>query len=171
MFEQLKNKGWDVEDLNHGLIISKKLFKKELNLLSDILKTFKLNPEDHFIKRGGGESDQTSYLSKKFQELEWEKNNITSINKIIFERKFNQISKDGTSHEIDHIGFNEENQKFAIEIEWNNKDEFFDRDFVNFDKLWNLGVIDLGIIITRGRNLDLAIKKSVNKYFTNSTLD
>ena len=165
MFKKLKNRGWDVEDLNHGLIISKKLFKNELNLLVEILKTFKLNPEDHFIKRGGGESKQTSYLSKKFQELEWEKNSITSINKIIFERKFNQISKEGTSHEIDHIGFNADNQKFAIEIEWNNKDEFFDRDFLNFDKLWNLGVIDLGIIITRGKNLDLAIKHSVNKYF------
>ena len=165
MFKKLQNRGWDVEDLNHGLMISKKLFNSELNLLAEILKNFKLNPEDHFIKRGGGESDQTSHLSKKFQELGWEKNNITSINKIIFERKFNQISKEGTSHEIDHIGFNEDNQKFAIEIEWNNKDEFFDRDFVNFDKLWNLGVIDLGIIITRGRNLDLAIKKSVNKYF------
>ncbi len=38
----------------------------------------------------------------------------------------------------------------ALEIEWNNKDPFFDRDLENFQRLHALSAISLGVIITRG---------------------
>ena len=41
----------------------------------------------------------------------------------------------------------------GLEIEWNNKDPFFDRDLENFRKLHQLGELTLGIIITRGVSL------------------
>ncbi|MDQ2900380.1 MAG: restriction endonuclease [Acidobacteriota bacterium] len=37
----------------------------------------------------------------------------------------------------------------ALEIEWNNKDPFFDRDLNNFRLLFDLRVISLGVFITR----------------------
>lgn len=37
----------------------------------------------------------------------------------------------------------------ALEIEWNNKDPFFDRDLNNFRLLFDLRVVSVGIIITR----------------------
>lgn len=37
----------------------------------------------------------------------------------------------------------------ALEIEWNNKDPFFDRDLNNFRLLFDLRVVSGGIIITR----------------------
>ena len=37
----------------------------------------------------------------------------------------------------------------AFETEWNNKDPFFDRDLNNFRLLFELRVIDVGVIITR----------------------
>ena len=39
--------------------------------------------------------------------------------------------------------------RIALEIEWNNKDPFFDRDLNNFRLLFDLRVISIGIIITR----------------------
>jgi hypothetical protein len=39
--------------------------------------------------------------------------------------------------------------KIALEIEWNNKDPFFDRDLNNFRLLFDLRAISVGIIITR----------------------
>jgi hypothetical protein len=39
--------------------------------------------------------------------------------------------------------------RIALEIEWNNKDPFFDRDLNNFRLLFDLRVISLGVIITR----------------------
>ncbi len=41
----------------------------------------------------------------------------------------------------------------ALEVEWNNKDPFFDRDLNNFRLLFDLRVIDVGIIITRSTQL------------------
>jgi len=37
----------------------------------------------------------------------------------------------------------------AIELEWNNKDPFFDRDLNNFRLLFDLRVVSVGVIITR----------------------
>jgi hypothetical protein len=48
------------------------------------------------------------------------------------------------THEVDCI-----KTKVAIELEWNNKTEFYDRDLNNFRRLFELQVIDVGVIITR----------------------
>jgi hypothetical protein len=39
--------------------------------------------------------------------------------------------------------------RVALEVEWNNKDPFYDRDLNNFRLLYDLRVIDVGVIITR----------------------
>lgn len=42
----------------------------------------------------------------------------------------------------------------ALEVEWNNKDPFFDRDLNNFRLLFELRVVEVGIIITRCTDLE-----------------
>ena len=41
----------------------------------------------------------------------------------------------------------------AVELEWNNKDPFFDRDLNNFRLLFDLRAIDVGVILTRATEL------------------
>ena len=41
----------------------------------------------------------------------------------------------------------------ALELEWNNKDPFFDRDLNNFRLLFELRAIDVGVIVTRATEL------------------
>ncbi len=43
--------------------------------------------------------------------------------------------------------------KVALEIEWNNKDPFYDRDLNNFRLLFDLRAISVGVIITRSDEL------------------
>jgi len=50
----------------------------------------------------------------------------------------------------------------ALEVEWNNKDPFFDRDLNNFRLLYDLRTVDVGIIITRCDELQ-EIFKSLNR--------
>ena len=38
-------------------------------------------------------------------------------------------------------------------MEWNNKDPFFDRDLINFQALHHEGAIAVGVIVTRGPDL------------------
>ena len=46
----------------------------------------------------------------------------------------------------------------AVEMEWNNKDPFFDRDLNNFRLLFDLRAIQVGIIITRSWELQELFK-------------
>ncbi len=58
--------------------------------------------------------------------------------------------RDSPTHSVDCF-----KGRVALEVEWNNKDPFFDRDLNNFRLLFDLQVIDLGIIITRCSELQL----------------
>ena len=51
---------------------------------------------------------------------------------------------DSPTHKIDCY-----KNRIALELEWNNKDPFFDRDLNNFRLLFDLRAISVGIIITR----------------------
>jgi hypothetical protein len=62
-------------------------------------------------------------------------------------------------HEIDmfKIGPAGEYPGIGCEMEWNNKDPFFDRDLNNFAALHREGVIAVGVIVTRGPALQAAL--------------
>jgi len=51
---------------------------------------------------------------------------------------------DSPTHKIDCF-----KNRVAFEIEWNNKDPFFDRDLNNFRLLFDLRAISIGVMITR----------------------
>ncbi len=51
---------------------------------------------------------------------------------------------DSPTHKIDCY-----KDHVALEVEWNNKDPFFDRDLNNFRLLFDLRAIEVGVIITR----------------------
>jgi hypothetical protein len=51
-----------------------------------------------------------------------------------------------------------------LEIEWNNKDPFFDRDLENFKRLHSEGGISLEIIITRGASLQDRMLEFVRRW-------
>lgn len=46
----------------------------------------------------------------------------------------------------------------ALEVEWNNKDPFFDRDLNNFRLLFDLRAIQVGVVITRAAELQAIFK-------------
>ena len=52
--------------------------------------------------------------------------------------------------------------RVGVEVEWNNKDPFYDRDLNNFRLLFDLRVLDVGIIVTRSTELQ-AIFKDLGK--------
>jgi len=85
-------------------------------------------------------------LRRAFSKCGWHKRNI-EISKIV-----DGEHRAGTTHEIDHVRQTEKGS-IALEIEWNNKDPFFDRDLENFQRLHAEGAISVGIVITRGQSL------------------
>lgn len=74
------------------------------------------------------------------------------------ERKFDvKIVVDGDerptpTHKIDNV-----KNGIGVEVEWNNKTEFYDRDLNNFRLLHQLGILAAGVIITRQSELQDAL--------------
>lgn len=79
-------------------------------------------------------------------------------------RKFiDSVETQATSHEVDHVKAFPRGT-IALEIEWNNKDPFYDRDLDNFKRLHADGGISVGAIVTRGKSLHEALPEMVLKF-------
>jgi hypothetical protein len=87
----------------------------------------------------------------------WGKRNITVYRGVGLDGERKPLVKT-RGHEIDMFGVGslEPDGEFpgiAVEMEWNNKDPFYDRDLLNFDALHREGAIAVGVIVTRGPRL------------------
>jgi hypothetical protein len=122
-------------------------------------------PIEEIIASGGGEAKGTQRLRKALSALGWTKG-IFTIQKII-----NGIQKESQSHEVDHVKSFANGWTIVLEVEWNNKDPFFDRDLENFKRLHADGAISLGIIVTRGRTLHDGLYGLVRQFCDERQID
>jgi Restriction endonuclease BglII len=155
--KKLQRKGFDVLFVSHAQAILTGDFPSALSELEDILDSVKL-PITEIIGSGGGETKFTQRLRKLLADQDWKKH-IFQISKVI-----DGVQKESISHEVDHVKAFSEGMKIALEIEWNNKDPFFDRDLENFKRLHAEGAISVGVIITRGQSLQNALLTNVLEF-------
>ncbi|MBN1295040.1 MAG: restriction endonuclease [Candidatus Latescibacteria bacterium] len=122
-------------------------------------------PVEELVYGGGGEGELTQRMRREFSdEFGWGKHKF-EIKKII-----DGVEKESISHEIDHVK-KFSNGTFVLEIEWNNKDPFFDRDLDNFKRLHADGVISIGAIITRGSSLQEGLREAIENYAIMNNID
>jgi hypothetical protein len=115
-----------------------------------VLRDFRLLKSE--IRVGGGNRSLISRrIDKPLYAKHWvEKKFNTSI--IVDAEKI-----DSPTHSVDCF-----KGGVAVEMEWNNKDPFYDRDLNNFRLLFDLRAIQVGIVITRSWELQ-KIFKSLGK--------
>lgn len=145
MLTALREMGFEIATRNHAEAILSFDFPDQLGELVGALSDYRISVAE-LIGGGGGESGQTQRLRRSLTEMGWLKHSF-SVQTIV-----DGTEREGISHEIDHVR-RTENGVLALEIEWNNKDPFFDRDLENFQRLHSISAISLGIVITRGRSL------------------
>jgi hypothetical protein len=114
-------------------------------------------PVEEIIGSGGGETKGTQRLRRALFTAGWRKHNF-KVERVVDGRPL-----ESQSHEVDHIREFEAGI-VALEIEWNNKDPFFDRDLENFKRLHADGAISLGAIITRGPDLQSEMRNLVKRF-------
>ncbi len=146
MFRTIKKKGFQVLALHHAEAILKHDMGSAVSELETVLSEISV-PIHELVYGGGGEGELTQRIRRSLAgKFGWKKHNF-EIKKIVDGQE-----KESISHEIDHVKVFP-GGTFALEIEWNNKDPFFDRDLENFKRLHADGVISIGAIITRGVSL------------------
>lgn len=156
MFSKITKKGFQILTLHHAEAILIHDMPDAVNEIESVLSKIEI-PVEELVRGGGGEGELTQRLRHSFDTLGWKKHNF-EIKKIV-----DGEEKESISHEIDHVKKLEKGT-FVLEIEWNNKDPFFDRDLENFKRLHADGVISIGAIITRGTSLQESLRKVVTKF-------
>lgn len=156
-FATLEARGYQIEFRSHAYAILQMDFPDAVGDLVQALSTASI-PIEEIIAGGGGEAKGTQRLRRALAELGWPKTKFT------IEKRINGVPSESQSHEVDHVRDFGEVGRIALEIEWNNKDPFFDRDLENFKRLHADGAISLGVIVTRGRSLHENMRELVRRF-------
>lgn len=153
---------FEFQNYGHALEILNEAFPQEWSEIQDCLEQLFISIED--LKAAGG--NETA-IPKKFDEvlypLGWREIRITGDLLVkMYPRKANQRGRfsdkpfdektiegyiDG--HNIDFI-----KDKVAFDLEWNSKDQTFDRDLLAMRTYFDCGLIEVGIIVTRSKELN-----------------
>jgi len=128
---------YEVHEWKHACAILKVDFPNEWNDILAVLTAFRLN-KSWITNPGGRKSQVSEFIDRFLYNRNWiEKEFKTQV-------VVDQNTIDTPTHRVDCF-----RNRVALEIEWNNKDPFYDRDLNNFRLLFDLRAISVGIIITR----------------------
>lgn len=156
MFERLTDRGFQVEIHSHARAILSVDFPDAVGELEEAIYGLSI-PIEEIIGSGGGEAQGTQRLRHALADFGWTKMNF------VVEKRINGVAREAISHEIDHVKIFESGV-IACEIEWNNKDPFYDRDLENFKRLHADGAISVGIIVTRGTSMQDNLRAMVQRF-------
>lgn len=163
MLDRLIEKGFQIDFRSHAKAILGGDFPDVAAELEEVLLASTI-PIEEIIGSGGGETKGTQRLRNALVSKSWRKHNF------IVKRTIDGVEKEAQSHEVDHVR-QFENGMIALEIEWNNKDPFFDRDLENFKRLHADGAISLGIIVTRSAALQDGLRALVRQFADDTKIE
>lgn len=168
MFDALRNRHYEVEFVSHSEAILAVDFPDAVAELEEVILNQSI-PIEEIIGSGGGETKGTQRLRNGLTAKDWKKETFTIVKTI------NGEPRESISHKVDHVRHfvraDGKRYRIALEIEWNNKDPFFDRDLENFKRLHAEGAISVGIIITRGVSLQDNMRTLVRRWVDESSID
>lgn len=145
---------YELHNFNNAVEILSQAYPTEYAEILASLENLNISVED-IMKGGGNESEIPKKLSLLLHPLDWQEVKITGDLLVKLHRR-NPVSVteitindfiDG--HNIDYV-----KNKVAIDMEWNSKDQTFDRDLYAFRTFYECGIISCGVIITRSESLN-----------------
>jgi hypothetical protein len=128
---------YEVHEWRHGLSILATARQPEWANILEVLRGFRLL-KSQILQPGGSKSLISGQIDGHFTRLGWQEKRFDT--KIVVD----DVEHAAPTHKVDCY-----KNRVALEVEWNNKDPFFDRDLNNFRLLFELRAIDVGVIITR----------------------
>ena len=128
---------YEVHEWRNGLAVLTAGCPDEWADMQAVLRNFRLYATE-IIRRGGNRSRIAIRIDSLLANRGWRKKQFHT--KVVVDGDERQ----SPTHEIDMF-----KGGVAFETEWNNKDPFYDRDLNNFRLLFELRVVQVGIILTR----------------------
>jgi Restriction endonuclease BglII len=137
---------YEVHEWRNGLAILSAVRREEWDDICEVLRGFRVRRSD-ILTPGGSKSTMAKDFDAALFDRGWAQKQFDT--KIVVDG----VETVSPTHEVDCF-----KGRVALEVEWNNKDPFFDRDLNNFRLLFDLRVIDVGVIVTRSTELQEVYK-------------
>ncbi|MEI8372347.1 MAG: BglII/BstYI family type II restriction endonuclease [Planctomycetota bacterium] len=128
---------YQIEERLHACSILESDFPDEWADILGCLDTFVLKRSD-VLTAGGNKSPISKAIDAYLNARGWDERSFDTAVVV------DGVAVETPTHKIDNF-----KNRIGVEVEWNNKDPFFDRDLNNFRLLHQLGVLSVGVIITR----------------------
>ena len=164
-------KKYELLSYRNAAVILSESRRTQFDELLEALRNFTISTD--MIKRAGGnESDIPKLFAAALRPHNWhetiirgdlvvsltwrDKIGVTKKGKPVLEARSRQIKRERylDGHKIDFV-----KDRVAFDMEWNSKDQTFDRDLYAFNAFFLSGVIDVGVLVTRGATLSPVLKQ------------
>lgn len=132
---------WEIIEWRYATAILENDFPAEWQEIIEVLSEFKLLKSEVAAK-GGSKSKVSSRIDGAFYKRGWKEKSFDT--KVVIDSS----ELESPTHGVDCF-----KNRVALEVEWNNKDPFYDRDLNNFRLLFELRAISVGVIVTRSDEL------------------
>lgn len=142
---------YEIYEWRHASAILKSDYPQEWEELLALLRAFELR-KSWILEKGGRKTKLAQWIDDFLGARQWKETLFKTA--IVVDNKQRQ----SPTHKIDCF-----KNGIAFEIEWNNKDPFYDRDLNNFRLLFELRTVNVGIIFTRSTELE-GLFKELGKY-------
>lgn len=161
---------YDVYSYRNAATILAETHRQDFEDLLKALRAFKITKK-MIRTAGGNESEMPKLFSNILRPLAWYETVVQGdlLVKLTWREQVNVVKKGknkgkpvlGTKnreirrekyldgHKIDYV-----KNRVAFDLEWNSKDQTFDRDLYAFRAFFECGVIDVGVLVTRSKSLD-----------------
>lgn len=132
---------YETYDYRHAAAILANEFPSEFSDICGALLAFRFT-DTQVRKPGGNESEIPKTISDQLRPREWVESQLRA-KQVVDEQT---VSVD--THKIDYG-----KGKVAFDLEWNAKDQTFDRDLAAFRAFFDYGRISVGVLLTRDTSL------------------
>lgn len=167
IFSSSISKKFEIYSYRGAAAILSKNFPDQFAKIVEILENFEIDTE-MIRKPGGGKGPIAKYVDSLFEDSDWQETRITADLHVKLQPPkgkaiLREYNRKGflAGHRIDFVS-----GKVALDVEWNSKDQTFDRDLYAFSAFHSAGAIDVGILLTRGNSQDTDFMRSLGKVLT-----
>ena len=164
---------YEVHNYRHAAEVLATGCWEEFEELVGALRKFRLATTD-ILAKGGNESQIPKRIASLLRPLRWYETRIRGDLVVTIETYGEQrIDRTETrlddfmdGHKIDFV-----KNRVAFDLEWNSKDQTFDRDLYAFRAFHEAGVISAAVLLTRSESLNEVFKalKVMHKYGASTT--
>lgn len=150
---------YEVYDYKHAAAILAHEFPSDFEEICHVLSKFRFTEND-ILAKGGNESRIPKLFSELLRPHGWTERQLNA--KLTVDDSEVQFD----THKVDYY-----KGRIAFDLEWNSKDQTFDRDLYAFRAFFEYDKISLGVLVTRSLDLNALFNKLgiLKKYGASTT--